>query len=184
MKTHAASFVHKSAIQTELSQKMSMFYQEVCTKQNAEVSLYEKVFWTVYFIMKNFISNHKLLPMLDMVENVYEYEHMKYFDHRSPASQREIFISVGETVKSSVVEQAKKAQAFGLLTDEVSDISVTEHLMTIQFFYQHSGRVVTSFLSCQNILEDFASSNAQAISELIVESVKSSGLEVEKFTGF
>ena len=135
--------------------------------------------------MKNFISNHKLLPMLDMVENVYEYEHMKYFDHRSPASQREILISVGETVKSLVVEQAKKAQALGLLTDEVSDISMTEHLMTfIQFFYQNSGRVVTSFLSCQNILEDFASANAQAISELIVESVKSSGLEVEKFTGF
>ena len=185
MKTHAASFVHKSAIQTELSQKMSMFYQEVCTKQNVKVPLYENVFWTVYFIMKNFISNHKLLPMLDMDENVYEYEHMKYFDHRSPASQREIFISVGETVKSSVVEQAKKAQAFGLLTDEVSDIRVTEHLMTfIQFFYQNSGRVVTSFLSCQNILEDFASANAQAISELIVESVKSSGLEFEKFTGF
>ena len=84
LKTHAASFVHKSAIQTELSQKMSMFHQEVCTKQNVEVSLYEKVFWTVYFIMKNFISNHKLLPMLDMVENVYEYEHMKYLitDHQ------------------------------------------------------------------------------------------------------
>ena len=135
--------------------------------------------------MKNFIANHKLLPMLDLVEHVYEYENLKYFDHRSPALQREIFIAVGEAVKSSVLEQAKQAQAYGLLTDEVSDISVTEHLMTfIQFFNQSSGTVATAFLSCQNILEGFESANAEAISELLLQSIKDCGLDIEKFTGF
>ena len=32
LKGHASSSVHKSAIQTELVQKMSIFHQEVCKK--------------------------------------------------------------------------------------------------------------------------------------------------------
>ena len=185
LKGHASSSVHKSAIQTELVQKMSIFHQEVCKKDLIEVSLYEKVFWTAYFLMKNFIANRKLLPLLNLIENVYEYENLKYFQHTSAGAQREIFITLGETVKDLVVTQAKKADAFGLLTDEVSDISVTEHLITfIQFFDRDAGKVTTSFLACQDILENFSSANAQAISNLLVESINSSGLDINKLTGF
>ena len=185
LKTHSLSYVHKSAIQTELSQKTSVFHKDVCTKAKVEVSLYEKVFWTVYFLMKSFISNNKLQPMLDHIEKVYDYNDLKFFDHKSAEVQREIFLTLGQTVKDLMIQQAKNASAYGLLTDEVSDISVTEHLITfIQFFDDKSEKVVTSFLSCQNILEDFASANAEAISKLILDSINSSGLEVTKFTGF
>lgn len=172
LKGHASSGVHKAALQTELVQKMSVFHSEICNKELVEVSLYEKVFWTAYFLMKNFVSNRKLLPLLDMIENVYDYENLKYFQHKSAGSQREIFLTLGDTVRESVVEKVNKVQAFGLLTDEVSDISVTEHLISfIQFFDEESGRVQTSFLSCQNILENFSSANAEAISDLLLESL-------------
>ena len=127
--------------------------------------------------MKNFTAN--------LIENVYEYENLKYFQHTSAGAQREIFITLGETVKDLVVTQAKKADAFGLLTDEVSDISVTEHLITfIQFFDRDAGKVTTSFLSCQDIVENFSSANTHAISNLLVESINSSGLDINKLTGF
>ena len=91
LKTHSLSYVHKSAIQTELSQKTSVFHKDVCTKAKVEVSLYEKVFWTVYFLMKSFISNNKLQPMLDHIEKVYDYNDLKFFDHKSAESKEKSF---------------------------------------------------------------------------------------------
>lgn len=185
LKVHAASQMHKSAIETEMVQKLSIFHTEVCHKKNVESSLYEKVFSTVYFLMKNFVSNRKLLPLLDMIENVFEYENLRFFNHKSAGSQRDFFLLLGDTVKDSVIEKAHKAQAYGLLTDEVSDISVTEHLITfIQYFDQELGSVQTSFLSCQNIFEHYSSANAKAISDLLLESINTSGLDLGKFTGF
>ena len=46
----------------------------------------------------------------------------------------------------------KSSDSYGRLVDEVSDISVTEHLITFIQYYDHQTRQVeTSFLSCQNI---------------------------------
>lgn len=89
LKVHASSHMHKSAIETEMVHKLSVFHTEVCKKANVESSLYEKVFSTVYFLLKNFVSNRKLVPLLDMVENVFDYKDLKYFTHKSAGSQRE-----------------------------------------------------------------------------------------------
>ena len=88
-------------------------------------------------------------------------------------------------MKQKVVEEVRQCKAFGLLTDEVADISVTENLITfIQFFSSHTQEVETRFLSCQNILEEFSSANAEAISSLLFKELKSNGLDVASLTGF
>ena len=88
-------------------------------------------------------------------------------------------------MKQKVVEEVRQCKAFGLLTDEVADISVTENLITfIQFFSSHTQEVETRFLSCQNILEEFSSANAEAISSLLFKELKSNGLDVASLPGF
>ena len=49
-----------------------------------------------------------------------------------------------------MIKNVKKASAFGILTDEVADISVRENLVTfIQFYNRETNAVATHFLSCQ-----------------------------------
>ena len=56
------------------------------------------------------------------------------------------------------------------MTDEVSDISVTENLVTfIQFYNTEHNAVETYFLSCQNVLAEFQNANAEAIATLILK---------------
>lgn len=144
LKSHEMSSVHKAAIETELVQKMSVFHTEICQKDKVELSVYEQVFSTVYFIMKNFIANRILIPVLSFVENTFDCSNLRFFNHKSKGSQQEIFLTVGETINTSLIEKVKKASTFGILTDEVSDISVTENLVTfIQFFYYETRSVQT-----------------------------------------
>lgn len=42
---------------------------------------------------------------------------MKFFEHRSGGSVREMFILMGEMVKSEVVKKAQQASFMGLLID-------------------------------------------------------------------
>ena len=185
LKSHASSSVYKAAIETELVQKMSVFHTEICQKDKVELSVYEQVFSTVYFIMKNFIANRILIPVLSFVENTFDCSNLRFFNHKSKGSQQEIFLTVGETINTSLIEKVKKASTFGILTDEVSDISVTENLVTfIQFFYYETRSVQTSFLACQDVFTKHESANAQAISDLIVDLVEGNGLEISKMTGF
>ena len=93
LKGHSSSDTHKAAIETEMVHKQSFFHKEVCQKKNVETSLYEKVFSTAYFLMKNFMPVRKLLPVLSMIENVYDYQNLKYFDHKSVGSQR-VFLNI------------------------------------------------------------------------------------------
>lgn len=46
---------------------------------------------------------------------------MKFFEHCSGGSVREMFILMGEMVKSEVVKKAQQTSFMGLLIDEVMD---------------------------------------------------------------
>ena len=181
LKCHSASSVHKNDIQTELVHKMSYFYSEIVQKDKVEISLYEQVFATTYFIMKHFISNRLLIPLLTFVVKTFDCSNLRFFAHKSQGSQREIFLTVGSTVMDSFLEKARKAATFGILTDEVADISVTENLVTfIQFYDIESRTVITSFLRCQDILQNNTSANADAISTLIIDLLESHVLDLAR----
>ena len=44
--------------------------------------------------------------------------------------RQEIFLAIGQVLKSQVVKAAANGHYFSLLSDEVSDIAVTEQLVT------------------------------------------------------
>ena len=116
--------------------------------------------------MKSFISNRQFIPLLNFIQNVFECSEMKYFDHRGQGSQRDVFLFLGEAVKQQLLTKVKTVDSHGLLVDEVSDISVSEHLISFIQYYDHETRQVqTSFLACQSILEEYESADAAAITE-------------------
>ncbi|CAH3158111.1 unnamed protein product [Pocillopora meandrina] len=116
-------------------------------RQKVNDSVLFKVFYSIYWLVKEGIANKKAAGLLTLLEKL-GVNDLKYFDHRSPASVREMFSTLGCAVKENVVTRAKTAGCFGLLVDDVSDISVMEQMITfIQFYDKDSSEVTVEFLS-------------------------------------
>ena len=172
-----------SAYEVEFTQRFSEFEKDDREKKAVANSVYERAFHTAYFLMKSFISNGQLL--IDFIKDVFDCTKMKHYDHRGRGSQRDVSLFLGEALKQQLMTKMKSAESYGLLVDEVSDVSVTEHLISFIQYYDHQTRQVeTLFLSCQNILEEYESANATALTELILKSMEENGLQVAKLTGF
>ena len=184
LKTHMASSVHSSAVEADLLQRMSVFHHNYVEKNEVQTTVLQNVFATAFFLMKEFIANRKLIPLISFMEKVLGMSQLKHFSHRSQGSVREIYLTLGDTVKQSLLQRARRARCFGMLMDEVTDISVSSQLVSfIQFWDQESKSMLTMFLSSQNVLEDFASCNSEAITELVKKELADSGLEITKLMG-
>ena len=158
---------------------MSVFHHNYVERNEVQTTVLQNVFATAFFLMKEFIANRKLIPLLSFMENVLGLSQLKHFSYRSQGSVREIYLALGETVKRNLLEKARKAKSFGILIDEVTDISVTSQLISfLQFWDEESSSVATVFLSSQNVLED-----SEAITELVKKELSASGLDICKLTG-
>ena len=185
LNTHVQSKLHIAALQNELLQQVSVFHQEVIKKTEVNNTVLNQVFSSAYFLMKEFVANKKLLPLLQFIEKIFEVEHLKFFQHRSARSQTEIFRTLGDVMKEIMLENVRKSNAFGLMTDEVADISVKENLVTfIQYYSFKDEETKTNFLSCKDILEKHNAANAETITGLLLEELESDKLDVSKLTGF
>ena len=101
-------------------------------------------------------------------EDSHAVNHLKYLYHKSEGSIREIFLVLGETIKEEIVRSAPKVQSYGFMVDEVTDISVQSQMLTfIQFVSPVTSYMEIALLSVRNVLEEFASANADALTSLI-----------------
>lgn len=110
-------------------------------------------------------------------------EHIKYFKHRSTGSIREMFLLIGSVIKEQLTKNLSMANCFGVLSDEVCDISNTEQLVTfVKYVHPQTGKAHTTFLAANDLFEDSttASADAKTISELIISQVKDAGLSMKK----
>lgn len=86
---------------------------------------------------------------------------------------REIFTTLGCTLKEKVVKRAKTAECFGLLVGDLSDISVMEQMITfIQVYDGDRSEVTVKFLSFDNLLRKHDSANATAMFQIIQSNLK------------
>ena len=108
---------------------------------------------------------------------------IKLFQHRSSGSDREMFLLLGKIIKEYVVKRVLKSNCFGLLCDEVCDISCKEQLVTFIKFVDPTGKVTTEFLAVDDVLENFNSANAEPIKSVVIKQLEESKLDVRKITG-
>ena len=184
LKTHMALTVHSSAIQADLLQCTSVFHQNFVEKKEVQITVLQNVFATAFFLMKEFIANQKLLPLISFMEKVLGISQLKHFSHRSQGSVREIYLTLGDTVKRTLLKKARKAKGFGLLMDKVTDMTASSQLISfIQFWDQENSSITTMFLSSQNVLKDFASCNSEAITELVKKDSAACNLDISRLMG-
>lgn len=185
IETHVNSGLHSAALTTHLVQNVSLFHKQHLESQRLSTTVLEKAFSTAYFLMKHFIPNRNFVPLIDFMEKTIGQADLQHFQHRSQGSTRDIFLILGETVKELLLERVRMAEAYGLMTDEVTDISVKTQLITfIQFFDEDPGCVKTAFLSIQDVLQSHQGATAEAICQTLVDELKMSGLKTEKLMGF
>ena len=181
---HVVTQQHKDAVSTELCQRVSCFQKQLDDRARVKDDVLIKVFTTIYWLMKEEIANKKVLSMLKLLEQI-GLDDIKHFNHKSAGSLREIFLTIGEAVEDDNLASLKRASHYGLMVDEATDISVLEQMITfVQFYDRVEEKVKVSFLSIDNLLENFESANSEAISSMIVSTLKDFELSPESMSSF
>ena len=147
---------------------------------------WRRLFWLLaYFLAKKHIANRKFLNLIKFGEDSLAVNHLKYFNHRSEGPIPEIFLVLGETIREEIVHSAQKVQSYGLMVNEVTDISVQPRMLTfIQFVSPVTSYMEIALLSVRNILEEFASANADALTSLIKDELQQCSLSLTNLKGF
>ena len=110
-----------------------------------------KIFEVVYWLAKEELPNKKFTSVLDMIKNVTDVDLKRQFPYTSKEIERELFLFVG------------------ILTDEVTDISVTQQLVTlIQYFDRQKCTIDTKFLAVGNTSKGSTSADAPQITRVLV----------------
>ena len=120
-------------------QRVSCFQKTLDERERVAEDVLVKVFTAGYWLMKEELPIHKIKSLLQLLEQV-GMSYIKHFLHRSQGALREIFLTLGKTVQDTFLSKLKQAAHFGLLVDDLTDISVTEQMISFAQFYNKSGR--------------------------------------------
>ena len=104
---------------------------------------------------------------------------MKYFSYKGEETLRDIFLTIGEVIQDTIIQQATQAGCYGILMDEVTDISVLELLVTF-IQYVHDREVKTNFLFVEDLLKASSSAGANTIYTVATTKLLSLKLELNK----
>ena len=130
--------------------------------------------------------NAKTVSLLGLLEELGVKE-VDAFTTRSESVLRKMVVFIANTITEKIVKKIKKSEAFGLLTDEVTDISNVQQLVSfIQFFDEEIGDCVTKFIETADLLESSHNSfpDADAIFSCLVKLLQKHGLDLNELKGF
>ena len=179
LKISSASQQHKDAIKAEMLSRVSLFHKEITEKEKVKDMVLMNASLAAYWIAKEEIANRKFSSLVNLLKIVSP-ENMKFFNYSGEETIQSIFLAIGSTLMERILSNAKKAGCYGLLCDEVTDISVMEILVTfIQFF---NSEVETNFLFVENILKTSTSSNAETIFNILTQKIDECGLQLQNLS--
>ena len=180
---HSLTQQHRDAIQAEMLSRVSQFHKEFKEKEKVQDQALNDAFLAAYWVAKEEIANRKFSSLIDLLKIMSHNGKMKYFQYSGQETVRDIFLALGSALLEKLLEKVKKAGCYGLLTDEVTDVSVLEMLMTfVQFFNSDTGKVETHFLFVEDILKNSNSANAEAIFNILTEKLDTLGLQRSKLS--
>ena len=90
-------------------------------------------------------------------------------------------LTMAQFIKNNFLEEARKANLYGLMVDDVTDVSVKEqNIQFIQYYSVTSGMVEIRFLNVADLLETETRANADCITSCIPDELRRCDL---KFKG-
>lgn len=150
---HLVTQQHKDGVGAEMLGRVSVFHKEMQKRRIVRDNVMFKAFYVTYWPVREEISNQKFSSLLDLLQ-LLDLDQTKHFHYSSQGSVREIFLALASSLHKKLLEKVKKACCYGLLTDEVTDVTVMEMLISfIQYFNKETVQAETSFLFIQDILK-------------------------------
>ena len=144
----------------------------------------KKIFEVVYWLAKEELPNRKFSSVLEMIKKIAGVDLKRQFPYSSKGIERELFLTLAQVFKEKIKEKIGNG-VYGILTDEVTDISLTQQLVTfIQYYDSQSCTTTTSFLAISNTLKGKNSADAPQIKKVLLEQLQSVGLEVQTMRSF
>ena len=140
---------------------VSVFHKEVQERKPVKDDVMCKAFMAAYWLVKEEVSNRKFSSLVNLL-TVLGLDEMKHFRYSAQGSIREIFLARRGSLLDNFLEKVKKAYCFGLLTVEVTDVSVLEMLIG-QFFDNKTGNIETCFLFIEDVLKNSTLANVETI---------------------
>ena len=90
---------------------------------------------TVAFrLAKGELAMSKFFRLLDVNRKLGLHD-FKYFQYRLQGSGREAFLIFGEVIKKKMLERIGQSTYFGLMVDEVTDITVTSQFLSFIWYF-------------------------------------------------
>ena len=119
-----------------------------------------------------------------MIKKIAGVDLKRQFPYSSKGIERELFLTLAQVFKEKIKEKIGNG-VYGILTDEVTDISLTQQLVTfIQYYDSQSCTTTTSFLAISNTLKGNNVADAPQIKKVLLEQLQSVGLEVQTMRSF
>ena len=76
-----------------------------------------------------------------------------------------------------------KANSFGLLIDEATDMATCSQMISFVQYVNSSGKTEVKFLGIKDVLQAFDSCNAAAITATVIKDLEGNRLNLEKLNG-
>lgn len=183
VKEHMACTKHQTTVKNELLNRASYFQKQVNEKESSKVVVLQEAFHAVYWLANESIANRKITSLLDLME-LLGLEELKYFTHRSRGSLREIFLTIGNTLRDQICRKVQEQSFYGLLVDDMTDVSNEEQMLAfVQYFDVELGRLECKFLFTANALEESASADAITLHGIITNQLQALNIPLKNLRG-
>ena len=120
---------HSAAITAEPLSRVSTFNEEIERKEKTRDEVYFNTFLAMYWLAKEEIVNKKFGSLLELLEQV-GLKDMKFFQHRSAGSVREMLLLLGKFVRDTGTNPFSEVRSFSLLCDEANDVANKQQPIT------------------------------------------------------
>lgn len=178
--------MHSDAVTSELLKYKSVFVKQKKEEEQNINIVYEKVFRSLYWIGKEEIATSKMKSLLTLLEKL-GVEDIKQFRSRSEQVLRQMIVLLADIILEDLVQNIKKSVGFGILTDEVTDISNIQQLLTfVKYYNVEKGEASTCFVGSTDLLAESreTSANAQSIFESLVNLLDRLALDKRELKAF
>ena len=184
LKSHLECSAHQRAVSGELLNRVSYFQHQLDRAAEVEDEVYFNAFYAIYWLAKHCIANKQVNSLIILLEHLGC--EVKAFQHRSPGSVREIIQLIAKTIQDEIVDQVQSSATFGILVDDMTDVTSKEQMIIfIQYYCRKDEKVKTKFLSVESVLEqgESCSANAETLFQVLCSKLNELGLDVTKVGG-
>lgn len=184
LKSHVECSAHQRAVSGELLNRVSYFQHQLDRAAEVEDDVYFNAFYAVYWLAKHCIANKQVNSLIMLLEHLGC--EVKGFQHRSAGSEREIIQLIAKIIQDEIVDQVKSSATFGILIDDMTDVTSKEQMILfVQYYCRKEEKVKTKFLSVESVLDqsDSCSANAETLFQVFSKKLNELGLDVTKVGG-